>query len=741
MTAITAFAILLAALGACCYAAGAWLQHGAVSGVAAAESKFGLGSLVTMLRQPRWLLGLLVIVGGIVSHLLALGYAPLTIVQPVGALALPLTVFIYARSAGNRLGRRATAGALATTVGLAVFVFTAANGSTYTEVSAAAEVLATQLVAGGLVVLGLVGLLAKGTVRCVALACGAGVGYGYVSLLMRGIMQGFGAEGITGIPVLSVVCLLLALVIGVAMLQLAYASGPPDIVIACLTLVDPLVAVGLGIGLLGEGAHNDQWIITGEIVGALIASIGVAILARFHPERLRRAADRVEAKPKNSLTEAALLGLGERKLRIVIAADTFPPDINGAARFGSRLARGLVERGHEVHIICPSRTIHDETTTYEGATLHRIGSYRTPWFHPTFRLTPVWRIARATRKLLDEVEPDVIHVQSHFLFGDALLWQGSRRGIPVVATNHFMPENLYGSLHLPHVVRAAVGRHLWRSVVRRYKRAQIVTAPTGRAVELLHDNGFPEIAIPVSCGIEVELYARHTEEFLAAHTEKRPPMALFVGRLDEEKHIDELVRAIAKVQLPEPPHLTIVGGGVCRGPLEALAAELGIADRVHFTGLVTDEEVRDAYAAADVFCMPSIAELQSIATMEAMSSGKPVIAADAMALPHLVRPDENGWLFRPGDVDQLAAMIQRLLSDAELRARFAAASRRIIAPHDINAVLRTFEDIYRAVIDGSPADLVQQLVAGSGTQTRAIAPPPNRIRFREQLARLSGRSR
>jgi glycosyltransferase involved in cell wall biosynthesis len=739
VTAITALAVLLAAFGACCYAGGAWLQHGAV-GQVRGENKLGAAGLLSLLRTPRWLLGVVVIAGGLVSHLIALGLAPLTIVQPIGVLALPLTVLLYARPNGGRLGRRAIAGMVATVAGLLLFVLIAATGTTSTVVDANAETAATELVASGLLILCLVCLLAQGNVRCIVLATGAGISYGYVSLLMRSVMQGFGNAGIAGIPLMSLPFLVIALVIGVVMLQHAYSSGPPDLVVACLTVVDPLVAVGLGIGVLGEGVRNNQWIISGEIVGALAACIGVAIVARYHPEHLRRLAQVKEQAAASRSATASVLGLTDRKLTIVMPADTFPPDINGAARFTARLARGMVERGHEVHVVCPSRTMYDEVSDCDGVTVHRIGSYSTKWFHPTFRLTPLWRIYPATARLLETVKPDVVHIQSHFLFGNASLRQALRRGIPVVATNHFMPENLYGLLHLPHFLRGPAGRHLWRSMIRRYQSAQLVTAPTARAVELLHDNGFPDIAIPVSCGIDVDVYRQHAEDFLAAHPEHRPPMIAFVGRLDEEKRIDELIHALARVELPEPPHLTVVGSGACLQPMQALAASLRLADRVHFTGLATDEEVRDAHAAADVFCMPSIAELQSIATMEAMSSGKPVIAADAMALPHLVRPGENGWLFQPGDVDDLATRLQELLSDPELRARFGAASRQIVASHDIHAVLGTFEDLYRAVIDGSPADRIEQLTAGSGLTNSPAASTvwngPHR-----QLDRLSGRSR
>jgi glycosyltransferase involved in cell wall biosynthesis len=94
--------------------------------------------------------------------------------------------------------------------------------------------------------------------------------------------------------------------------------------------------------------------------------------------------------------------------------------------------------------------------------------------------------------------------------------------------------------------------------------------------------------------------------------------------------------------------------------------------------------------------MPSIAELQSIATMEAMASGLPVVAADAMALPHLVHDGENGFLFTPGDVDEMAARLTDVLEAAPERLdAFKKESLRLIQAHDINRTLSTFESLYR----------------------------------------------
>jgi len=95
--------------------------------------------------------------------------------------------------------------------------------------------------------------------------------------------------------------------------------------------------------------------------------------------------------------------------------------------------------------------------------------------------------------------------------------------------------------------------------------------------------------------------------------------------------------------------------------------------------------------------MPGIAELQSLVTLEAMSAGKPVVAADAMALPHLVRPGRNGWLYTPGDVDGLSAALGALLADPVTRARMGAASREIVAGHALDATLDRFENVYTEV--------------------------------------------
>ncbi|SDO97639.1 Glycosyltransferase involved in cell wall bisynthesis [Actinopolyspora xinjiangensis] len=396
--------------------------------------------------------------------------------------------------------------------------------------------------------------------------------------------------------------------------------------------------------------------------------------------------------------------LSGRPLRIVLGAVMYPPDVNGAASFAHRLATGLAARGHEVHVICHAPERRSCTATEDGVTVHRVGSYGTP-LHPTTRVCPPWRASSEAKRLLREIRPDVVHVQSHFFIGRGLINAAKKAGIPLVATNHFMPENIFGYLRIPRFLQSTAAAVLWRNLVRHYSKAATVTAPTPRAVRLLQEHGFTKRALPISCGIDIDRYRSAAAEYREQHPDPAVRNVLFVGRLDEEKHIDDLLRAMSLLHTDAPTRLEIIGEGSRRAALEQLAGELGIADRVRFAGLVDEEELLAAYARADVFCMPSIAELQSLATMEAMSARTAVVLANAMALPHLVRPGRNGWLYPPRDVHALAKAIDEVVTERATVDAMGAFSQHIIAEaHDIEAVLTRFESVYHHLIDPGRAD-------------------------------------
>jgi len=390
-----------------------------------------------------------------------------------------------------------------------------------------------------------------------------------------------------------------------------------------------------------------------------------------------------------------------RPLKVLIGCDTFGPDVNGAAKFAERLAAGLVERGHNVHVVAPAagRKHGTWTEVHEGQpmTVHRLKSWR--WYpHDWLRFALPWQVRDNSRRILDAVKPDVVHFQSHIIVGGALSSEAQKRGIRIVGTNHFMPENLVEFTLLPEVFQEAAIRTAWKAASRTFGRAEAVTTPTRRAADFLEEYTKLKDVHAISCGIDAH---RYTPDFSL----DVPNKILFVGRVTGEKKIDVLLKAFAKLPIALGATLEIVGGGDQLNNLRNMTSALGIKDRVTFSGYVTDEQLKATLSSAKVFAMPSIAELQSIATMEAMASGLPIVGANAMALPHLIHEGENGFLFSPGDVDEMAQKLERVLTmPHEERERMKNSSLQYIRGHDITRTLDTFEALYRGetVVDPDP---------------------------------------
>jgi glycosyltransferase involved in cell wall biosynthesis len=402
-----------------------------------------------------------------------------------------------------------------------------------------------------------------------------------------------------------------------------------------------------------------------------------------------------DAGPVNDTVPATAGDAGDppRPLTIVIGCDTFAPDVNGAARFAERLAAGLSLRGHDVHVVAPGQRYRRAAPAIEiiegvPITVHRLPAVRWPP-HDWLRFVWPWRSRHYARQVLDSVRPDVVHIQSHIVIGRGLAREARKRGIPIVATNHVMAENILDFTTLPPLLDKLFLKLAWDDASRTFHMARVVTTPTRRAAQFLEATIDIDGVIPISCGIDASGYAPD----LAPRASNR---ILFVGRLTTEKHIDTLLHAVTKLDPALDATVDIVGGGDQRKSLDALVQQLGLGNRVTFHGRVEEDDLRSLYSRASVFAMPSIAVLQSIATMEAMASGLPVVAADALALPHLVHDGENGWLFRPQDADDLAAKLTRVLtaSPEEYRA-LQEGSLKGVEIHDIARTLSTFEALYR----------------------------------------------
>lgn len=404
-------------------------------------------------------------------------------------------------------------------------------------------------------------------------------------------------------------------------------------------------------------------------------------------------------------------------MKILIAADLHWPTINGVATFSRNLAHGLAARGHEVIVIAPSqrRTGLAEEEWDDDYLIKRTISVPFP-FYQNFRISVSPR--REVKRVIEEFEPDVIHIQMLLGIGQATMRYAKLYNIPVVTTNHAIPENLMDNIRLLAPVSGPINRLITEYGARFHAKADHVTMPTQAAIDML-TNGredLPEVPIEaVSNGIDLGRFTP-TKPTKAIYKQFGIPtdrlIVSYIGRLDSEKHISVLINAFYQVQqtLAKPVHLLIVGFGTDSERLDNQVYQLGIHDSVTFTGRVSDEEIVELHKVGDVFCMPSPAELQCIAALEAMASGKPIVAVDAGAVRELCQTERNGFLCEKDDVDQIANALTTLLTDDAMRKRFAEESVAIAKTHDIAYTLDRFEAIYTELIGSKTRQSPQRLL-------------------------------
>ncbi len=285
---LKAVAILLAALAAVAMSFGAQFQNDAVMERHATKEP-GRGSLsfkqvLSLLSRPRWLGGLGMMGLGVVLQLVALSMAPLIVVQPVGAIALIITPILNAKINKTKLDSRTWFAIGLTTLGIGAFVGQATGVAKEAKLTDAnlLQVLGTLIVI--LIALGLWFVLSGKRAKALTFVLGAGVLYGFVATLAKVVIQRIYQGEFEWLTILCLVALVGAVLLGGWFVQNAYASGPPDLVIAGLTVIDPIVAVSIGIVILGEAQQASLPTMIGFGIAAAIAIVGVFRLAKVHPE-------------------------------------------------------------------------------------------------------------------------------------------------------------------------------------------------------------------------------------------------------------------------------------------------------------------------------------------------------------------------------------------------------------------------------------------------------------------------
>jgi glycosyltransferase involved in cell wall biosynthesis len=356
----------------------------------------------------------------------------------------------------------------------------------------------------------------------------------------------------------------------------------------------------------------------------------------------------------------------------------FPPEVGGLESHAYYLCRELVRLGDEVTMVTSrSQPGTAATETMDGVRVVRTwfpGKHALGWMTHTLASVPAYApLAR---------EADVLHAQT-FASAPPGMWARRRWRKPLVLT-----------LHTSHFLRLA-RRAAWRPVLRRIiASADWLLAASEEIRDVALDLYAHPRAEALTNGVDTALFRPGPASLPASDGRRR---ILVPRRLFEKNGVEYLVRALPRLVRDVDADVVLVGDGPERPRLEALARELGVADRVRFLGARPNTEMPGLLAWAEVAVFPSLMEATSVAALEAMSCGVPVAASRVGGLPEIV-DEEVGTLFRAADPDDLAARLAALLARPDLDAAGARARERVVAHWSLERLARRHQEIYRTLV-------------------------------------------
>jgi glycosyltransferase involved in cell wall biosynthesis len=356
-------------------------------------------------------------------------------------------------------------------------------------------------------------------------------------------------------------------------------------------------------------------------------------------------------------------------MKIVQVVPYFPPHVGGMEFYVARLCRELVARGHGVVVFTSSDRRFSYHEKVGGVEIYRLR-----------RLTKVYNVPIAPSlfsSMLLEDKPDIIHAHQYpVFFSDVSAIISSMRHVPLLLHVHVIAE--------PESAISGLVSNLYYTTIGRlpFNAAHTIVTPSFAYRKMLTHMRIESKklkVIPYSVDLARFHPSNSGEAFKKRYNCDGSSVVLSVGRLNYQKGFSYLLKAMSMMvqKLPDLK-LVIVGNGEQFSFLKELSQSLGLGSSVIFTGPLPQAELTEAYAAADVFVLPSIFESFGIALIEAQASGKPVVCTRVGGAPETLSEMKSGLIVDPKEPSQLAEAIITILHDPKLAKSMGDEGRRFV---------------------------------------------------------------
>lgn len=416
-------------------------------------------------------------------------------------------------------------------------------------------------------------------------------------------------------------------------------------------------------------------------------------------------------------------------MRIGIFTDTYTPDINGVVSSVLTLQKGLEEAGHEVFIVTGQKGI---LKSYREGNVLRMPGLELKKLYGYTLSTP---FDFAIKSELEKLNLDIIHVQQEFTVGMFGRLMARTLRVPMVYTYHTMYEdythyiNKFELESVEKVSKMAVyqmSKYLCNSV-------SGIIAPSSKTKEKLESYGVVRPIYIIPTGLELDRFKKENIEEKKLdeirnkyQLDPNKKLITYLGRVANEKSIDMIIDAIAHVK-NENCHFMIVGGGPSLEDLKNQAKQLGVADKVIFTGAVSREEVPLYYQVSDVFVSASTSETQGITYIEALASDLCVLARPDEVLDQLIEDGKNGFYF--DSALELAEKIDVYLDlSQDVKEEMRICARKTAERYDVKKMVRDMLTVYQvAITDYEDCYTIKRIVASNDCMKLYLYNPKYKI--------------
>jgi glycosyltransferase involved in cell wall biosynthesis len=384
-------------------------------------------------------------------------------------------------------------------------------------------------------------------------------------------------------------------------------------------------------------------------------------------------------------------------MRILFTTESYYPIIDGGAIAQHRIVHELIKKGHDVRVIAPAFSFKNTVEAENGSTIYRPRAFVLPFYmNNKYHFAPFPLLY--VKKIIEELKPDVINVCSPYPISICAMICAKKKHTPLVGSIHILPENVLAPFFSSGLYPTMV-KYTWSYLVYFYNRVDWATVPTQTGAVMYQEKGLKTPVTPISNGVNTEMFKPTNKgEYLRKRFNlPEKPLILYTGRINQEKNVDVLIKAIPFVLKSIDAHFLFCGSGGLKPEMMKLTQELGVDAHTTFIDFLDWADYPNIFTLADVFVMPAESELQSIVTLEAIASGVPPVVVNKGAVPELASSG-NGLVFEPKDSNQLATNIITILSDKKLRNTMKKESLKLSEKHAMNYVGSQYEQVYEKIL-------------------------------------------